>query len=58
MATFRFARRDGAPTATLIVSQATLIASYVEVELTPEQLRGMARALASMAEDIEREREP
>jgi hypothetical protein len=41
--------RDGS-TAKLVVGESTL-------ELTPEQLRGMAEALASMAADIERERE-
>jgi len=41
--------RNG-PTAKLVVGE-------ISVELTPEQLRGMAEALASMAEDIERERE-
>ena len=46
--TFRI-YRDGS-TAKLVVGEST-------VELTPEQLRGMAEALASMAADIERERE-
>jgi hypothetical protein len=38
-------------------STAKLVVGEISVELTPEQLRGMAEALASMAEDIERERE-